>query len=77
MNLKEYLFYKEMTSTDLAKKLNMHPTYVNAILRGSLPLSPKFAYVIELYTKGVVTKDSVLGPPSYPNIENILGIPLE
>lgn len=72
MNLKEYLFYKNLSPNDLAKSLHMHPNYVNSLLRGNSPLSKKFSYAIEIFTKGIVKHDNVFGPPSYPNIDEIL-----
>lgn len=52
-----------MKQCALAKILDMHPVYLNAILRGRARPSPDLALRIEEATEGAVTRMELL----YPN----------
>lgn len=72
MNLKEYLFYTQSNASEFADVVQVSQDYMRRVIRGDSPLSKRFAYTIELVTKGVVKRNEVLGPPSHPEAKKIL-----
>lgn len=50
----------------LAKELDIHHVYLNAILRGRARPSPDLALLIDIATKGAVTKEKLLWPDLQP-----------
>lgn len=69
MNLREWLFRKKKTVTDLAKEINVSRTHLNLISNGIRTPSPELAKRIEQATNGEVTKEELLFPEDYENQE--------
>jgi DNA-binding transcriptional regulator YdaS (Cro superfamily) len=60
----------KMKQCELAIKLQTHPVYLNAILRGRATPSPKMALRIEEATGGDITRMELLYPlPKAPNAQ--------
>jgi DNA-binding transcriptional regulator YdaS (Cro superfamily) len=65
MTLKEYLDNSPRgTAANLAKKLNISPSYLSQLASGDAPLSVERAVEIELHTDGNVTREAMF-PESY------------
>jgi len=58
--LKEYLFYKEISITDFAKKLGASRNYISQISLGKAKPSKFLAKAIEIETNGEVTEAELL-----------------
>jgi hypothetical protein len=71
MNLKEYLFYSNITTKELAQALGFHHTHVRNVLCGVNKVSKKLSIAVEAYTNGVVKQDNVLGPFTHPRIKDL------
>ena len=72
MNLKEFIFYSGITQKELAKYLDVTPTYVRHVISGVVPVSKKFARNVQRITHGMVKDTNVVGPPSHPDAKKIL-----
>lgn len=59
--LKKYLQEKEISQTDAAKKLGVTRAYLNSIVNGG-PASRSLAERVELWSDGVVQRESLLWP---------------
>jgi hypothetical protein len=55
MNLKEYLFYLQLSEAAFAKLCDLSGSYVSAIIRGDIKPSDKTLRIIERVTEGLVT----------------------
>jgi plasmid maintenance system antidote protein VapI len=54
MTLDEYLFEHRLTVVEFARALGYHPTYVTAVKNGHRPVSPRFRYLVDRETTGMV-----------------------
>ena len=66
MNLKEYLFYSEMTVSDFAKIADLNNAFLSRVLNGKTIPSAKTLRVIERVTNGKVTTKTALLPIKFP-----------
>lgn len=60
-NLKEYLFFKNISITNFAKEIKITRTYMNNIVLGKIIPSRLLAEEIERKTNGEVSAASILG----------------
>ncbi len=60
MNLREYLFIKRMTVTEISKMLECNRPYMSAIVNGRLKPSKRLAKDIERVTNGEVKAEEIL-----------------
>lgn len=72
MNLREFLFYSGMTARELAADLGFSHSHIRQILCGNHTISKPFGVTIEMYTKGIVKKDKVMGPFTHPEFKDLL-----
>ena len=66
MNLKEYLFYKDMSVKEFAKQAGFHETYMSAIMNKKRAASKKALKLIEFATGGWVKQDTVFQETKMP-----------
>ena len=66
MNLKEYLFYKDMSVKEFAKQAGFHETYMSAIMNKKRAASKKALKLIEFATGGWVKQDTVFQETKVP-----------
>lgn len=66
MNLKEYLFYSEMTVTKFAEIANLDRTFVSSIISGGRRPSKPSMIAIERATNGMVKSDTINSPIKKP-----------
>ena len=66
MNLKEYLFYKDMSVKEFAKVAGFHETYMSAIMNKKRAASKKALKLIEFATGGWVKQDTVFQETKVP-----------
>ena len=66
MNLKEYLFYKNMTVREFCKIAEFSDAFICTILSGKKIPSPKTLRIIEKATKGIVKAENVCAPTKLP-----------
>jgi DNA-binding transcriptional regulator YdaS (Cro superfamily) len=66
MNLKEYLFYSEMSVTDFSKLADLDRTFVSSIISGGRRPSAKSIRAIERATKGKVKASTITAPIKKP-----------
>lgn len=62
MDLREYLFRKDMSITEFAKRVDMSRAYVSSIVNGRAIPSKKLAKRIVITTEGFVTLDELRNP---------------
>ena len=67
MNLREYLFYKEMSMEEFSKTADLSSSYVSQLLRGKLNPTAKTLRVIERATGGKVKAENVCAPTKLPS----------
>jgi len=60
MELRDYLFQKKITQTELAKRLDISLNHFSQIVRRVRRPSINLAIKIEALTKGAVTKEELL-----------------
>jgi hypothetical protein len=72
MNLKEFLFYSGINARVLASELGLSHTHIRNVLSGRCSVSKQFAVCLELYTKGIVKKENVMGPFTHQDYEKVL-----
>lgn len=60
MNLREYLFYNNISVTDLAKKLAISRSHLSKVIHGKIPFGPKLANKIEIITDGKIKANNLL-----------------
>jgi hypothetical protein len=66
MNLREYLFYKEMTSAEFARKADLSEAYVSMLCRRRAKPTGKTLRVIERTTDGWVKPEFACAPTKLP-----------
>lgn len=66
MNLKEYLFYKEMSLKDFCIHADFSHCYLSSVLSGKKKPSAKTLRIIEKATRGKVKADNVCAPITIP-----------
>lgn len=66
MNLREYLFYSNMTVKDFAKIADFNNAFLSRILNGKHMPSAKTLRAIERVTNGKVRADTILAPTKLP-----------
>lgn len=66
MNLKEYLFYKNMNMNEFARHADLSETYISSLLRGKINPTAKTLRVIERATQGIVKAENVCAPTKIP-----------
>ena len=77
MNLKEYLFYAQMTVTQFADIANLDRTFVSSILSGGRRPSKPSMIAIERATGGQVTAQSISQPIKVPkHFTKVVPLPL-
>ncbi len=67
MNLKEYLFYKDMTVRDFCKIAEFSDAFISSVLSGKKIPSPKTLRIIEKATGGKVKANTVTAPTKLPD----------
>lgn len=68
MNLKEFLFYSNMSAAKFARSADLTPSYISEIIRGNARPTAKTLRVIERATGGVVTTENVCKPTTIPPV---------
>ena len=66
MNLKEYLFYKEMTVREFAAIADISPCHLSSVISGQRPTTPKLLRAIARATKNKVTAETIFSPTKLP-----------
>lgn len=56
MDLREYLFKKDITVVKLGKISGLSPSTIRKVIKGKIPVTKKFTILIETVTGGEVTK---------------------
>lgn len=64
MTLKEYLKEQDLSAAQAAKALNISRQHMTSIISGS-SCGKRLAKEIELFTNGVVPRESILYPDEY------------
>jgi len=67
MNLKEYLFYSNMTIRDFAKIADFNNAFLSGVINGKRIPSAKTMRTIERVTNGKVRADTILAPTKLPD----------
>ena len=67
MNLKEYLFYSQMTVQDFAKVADFSNAFLSRVINGKQIPSAKTLRVIERVTNGRVKPSTALLPIRFPD----------
>lgn len=67
MNLKEYLFYKQLSLKDFASMIDISPSHLSSVLTGSRITTPKMIRTIAKATNGKVTADTMFAPTKLPD----------
>ena len=57
MDLREYLFKRDMRFTEFARLIDYHPTYIRNISRGRFKAGKHFINAVKHATNGQVTKE--------------------
>lgn len=68
MDLREYLFKKEISITDFAKDIGFTRGYINAICKKNIKPGRKLAKVIEQATDGKVTMKELMSVKKEKNL---------
>ena len=66
MNLKEYLFYSDMTVRQFAKLADFNDAFLCGVINGKRIPSAKTLRTIERITKGKVTCETACAPTKMP-----------
>jgi transcriptional regulator with XRE-family HTH domain len=66
MNLKEFLFYNQLTVKDFANLIEMDKCYLSSVLNGNRKPSQKMLRAIERASKGIVKKENAFIPIKIP-----------
>jgi len=66
MNIKEYLFYKEMSVKEFAERAGFHVGYISSILNRKRQPSKKTLKLIEFATEGWVKEGTVFEETKVP-----------
>lgn len=66
MNIKEYLFFKQMSVKEFAQIAGFHETYISSILNQKRAPSKKALKLIEFATDGWVKQDTVFADTKIP-----------
>ncbi len=66
MNLKEYLFFKEMSVKEFAQIAGFHVTYISSIITRKRCPSKKALKLIEFATEGWVKQNTVFAETQLP-----------
>lgn len=67
MNLKEYLFYGDISLIDFAKECDLSPTHLSTLMSGRAKASKKTCRRIEEKTDGRVTAENAFRPTKIPD----------
>ena len=61
MDFREYIFYNQLRIKDVAKELDLAPSYLSQMLHGHTRWSSKTARAVERYTKGMIKAQELSG----------------
>lgn len=75
MNLKEYLFYTNMTVREFGKIADISPCHLSSVMTGQRTITPKILRAITRATEGLVTEETAFMPTKLP-IEFTKVVPL-
>ena len=67
MNIKEYLFYTDMTVKKFAEKAGFHETYMSSIMNQKRKATKKALKLIEFATNGWVKPDTAFADTKVPD----------
>ena len=66
MNLKEYLFYSEMTVKEFAEKADVDKCYLSSVITQNRKPSPRFLRSIARASNNKVTAETIFMPTKLP-----------
>lgn len=66
MDLREYLFRKQISIADFSKKIGYSRTYISLIVHKKMKPSKRLAAAIEEATEGIVKVKDLLGTSKMP-----------
>ncbi len=67
MNLKEYLFYSEMTIKEFALIADISPCHLSSVMTKQRPTTPKLLRAIARASKNKVTAETIFAPIKKPD----------